>query len=883
MGYRKLIKAVFALALVCAQLAYATGLPARKEKAAKGSKSSQSERRDKQGSAKKDAAIMVNDRALAGPFSSPQRRGSRVFLPVVAIARALGDTVSVNPQARSIEVHRQTGAVADFSAQLNQIRENGTAILVVSNTADIVFPPNADELMLPVEIVAPMLDVSIVVDEATGAVKITRGLPQTESVRPGAQHAAWELYQVEHATNVNVYSRSMNYNTTLHSTGRINDGKFDVISSFDGGTGQSMLLLRRGSFAYDRPNGERFILGDFGTGNDLEFMSSTVRGLWAQKPVGEMRVSVLAGRTMSDASLFIQTLPDPVTGLPAGARQSPAAHYDTNVFGSYLTFGPSVSNPTRPTLLLFSAGAMYFNGPLSSGESVMGSVRYNSRRHQFQGDFGAGNFSGLSLAGASVQGRRVEGFAAMLDVIEVFNLSDSFTLQGRVTRIGSNFLGPQSSGLLTPVNLASGGVTWRPAHWFGASVNAMKRERPDLINQRERSVTASVSVTPRGWMPTIIFTHTQGRNALAGKTAYTLLNVTKEFNRWRVFGNYTRIQNGAAFNAFNSNQRTPLPPSANLTGGAMVRIGDSQTLQFSQSFGTGGTRGGAVDWATASFFTKRISLGAGFTYNYSGGQFITTERFLTTINLPRQQALQFTYVQTPDGPQIIMQLRGPIFSSPRAEIALTSPVAELNSFGAFYGKVYQDINLNGQFDAGVDKPQANVQIRVDGSYFTASDADGNFKIENVRAGEHIVYLDLLSVRADLTLLDSPQQTAMLKPGRDSIVDFRLVRTGRIKGVVWMDANGNGVMDKGELPISDVRVVTGSGRDTLTDENGEFVLGDLPPGEHVILIDEKTLPENTKPAANSLQVIVKAGSETDGVSFPVVVKPIEVDVKRFPSR
>jgi hypothetical protein len=92
-------------------------------------------------------------------------------------------------------------------------------------------------------------------------------------------------------------------------------------------------------------------------------------------------------------------------------------------------------------------------------------------------------------------------------------------------------------------------------------------------------------------------------------------------------------------------------------------------------------------------------------------------------------------------------------------------------------------------------------------------------------------------------------------------------------------NENGRFDEGEQPLADVRVVTGSGRDTLTDANGNFMLGELPPGEHVILVDEKTLPDQTKSVRGSLSVKVLVGSETGDVLFPVTVLPPEV--KRFP--
>lgn len=72
-----------------------------------------------------------------------------------------------------------------------------------------------------------------------------------------------------------------------------------------------------------------------------------------------------------------------------------------------------------------------------------------------------------------------------------------------------------------------------------------------------------------------------------------------------------------------------------------------------------------------------------------------------------------------------------------------------------------------------------MRVRVDGNRYVVSDVNGNFRIDSVARGEHSVYLDLLSVRADLTLLDSTQQLVELGSRQDVMVDFRVVRTGRI--------------------------------------------------------------------------------------------------------
>jgi hypothetical protein len=807
-------------------------------------------------------SIIVDDRALTGPNSSAQQRGGRIFLPVTSIARALGDTVKVEAAARTVEVHRQTGVVADFNAQLNQVRENGSIILSVSNTADIVFPPNADDLVLPLEIVSALLDVSIRLDEAARAVRITRGQARADTVRAGAKRGAFELYQVEYDYNLNRYSSSSNQNLTLRATGRLWDGRFNLLTNSGTGNGVSGSLLRNFNFTLERPNGQRFIGGDFGTGTDLLFMSSTVRGAWAQAPLGRVRVTAFGGRAVSGVPVLQPLLPlFPDPRQPELVQQN-KLRYDTNIFGAYATFNSSAANPYRRNPLQLSAGVLHFSGPNRSGEMLTASARYASGKGRFQGDFGFGKFKGTQYEGV-----RVDGVGLAADLSASYDVSSSLTLQGSYTYIGANFLSPQA-GLHDPVSRASGGISWRPRQWLAASLTGSFSTRPDALRQKERFVAFALNITPHGSAPSIFFSHTESSTTQTPHSAYTLLNVSKDFSRWHLYVNAMRIKTlGQAF--------------LNAQVGASVRLNEYNTLQLSQSFGSRGTLAGTADWQTQSLFNKRVQLGAGFGYNRSDNTALrTNERLFATVRLPRQSALQFTYLQSATGPQLLLSLRGSLLRGRRAEAASSAPVAEINSYGAFYGRVYQDMNLNGRFDPGQDVPQANVKIRVDGSRYVVSDESGRYRIDNVHAGEHNIYLDLLTVRADLTLLDGAQQSATLLEGRDSIVDFRLVRTGRITGTVWLDLNGNGQLDKDEQPLADVRIVAGSGRDTLTDENGVFVIGDLPPGEHAILIDEKTLPEKTVSALGTLSVKVLAGSETGRVNFPITPAPAEI--KRFPS-
>src|SRR5262249_26961995 len=152
-----------------------------------------------------------------------------------------------------------------------------------------------------------------------------------------------------------------------------------------------------------------------------------------------------------------------------------------------------------------------------------------------------------------------------------FQLLNGLTLQGNLTHIGQNFLSPQASGAFLPMNQVLGSINWRAASWLAASFTAKALERLDSTKATDRSYSVAVSVTPRGYLPTIVFMHTvdvgsqlqylaypgnpvarvgydpnQPPLLLPGSTQvqsgeYTLLNAMKEFTGWRLFANLSRI------------------------------------------------------------------------------------------------------------------------------------------------------------------------------------------------------------------------------------------------------------------------------------------------------------------------------------------------------
>src|SRR5215208_1868305 len=174
--------------------------------------------------------IIVNERALVGPNSAALLRGGRLFLPIATIAQALGDTLSSDSTLRPVTIRRQNGTTAVFNAQLNEVRENGAVILTVSGTADLFFPPTPNELMLPAEIVAALLDVIVRRDESNAIVVSRKGI-QAQTIREGSKHAPWELFQIEYDYNFSRYSASGDHSLVLRGTGRVGDARLSFIAN----------------------------------------------------------------------------------------------------------------------------------------------------------------------------------------------------------------------------------------------------------------------------------------------------------------------------------------------------------------------------------------------------------------------------------------------------------------------------------------------------------------------------------------------------------------------------------------------------------------------------------------------------------------------------
>src|ERR1043165_5817030 len=294
----KLFRILVILAVSCVAMARFTAL---------GSNSDAAKPPTPKAGTQESSVIIVDERTLVGPNSAAQLRGGRLFLPIAIIAQALGDTFSSDATLRVVTIRRQTGTTAIFNAPLNEVRENGALVLTVSGTADLVFPPTSNELMLPAEIVSALFDVIIRRDE-NHAIVINRKGVQADTIRSGAKHAPWQLFQLEYDYNFSRYTGWSDHNLVLRGTGRVGDARLSFITNSSVWMTHNSARLLGGTVRLDRPNGQSFVGGEFGTGTDVEFLGAAVRGGMVQLPLNRIRLDFFGGQTTSG----IAQKPDPL-------------------------------------------------------------------------------------------------------------------------------------------------------------------------------------------------------------------------------------------------------------------------------------------------------------------------------------------------------------------------------------------------------------------------------------------------------------------------------------------------------------------------------------------------------------------------------------------
>ncbi len=105
-------------------------------------------------------------------------------------------------------------------------------------------------------------------------------------------------------------------------------------------------------------------------------------------------------------------------------------------------------------------------------------------------------------------------------------------------------------------------------------------------------------------------------------------------------------------------------------------------------------------------------------------------------------------------------------------------------------------------------------------------------------------------------IGSNRAFAYLKVGKGLFTD-----RAYIIGRVFIDDNGNGIFDKGEVGVKGVKIYMEDGRFVVTDSEGKYHFDDVKPGTHVLKVDRTTIP-----GSGSLELISNRNAEDPGTYF-----------------
>ncbi|HEY8298019.1 MAG TPA: hypothetical protein VIG32_08370 [Candidatus Baltobacteraceae bacterium] len=230
---------------------------------------------------------------------------------------------------------------------------------------------------------------------------------------------------------------------------------------------------------------------------------------------------------------------------------------------------------------------------------------------------------------------------------------------------------------------------------------------------------------------------------------------------------------------------------------------------------------------------------------------------------------QFNFV-TPG----VHQVRLESASLPRG-ITADQPFASITVLGGQQGQVYFRLgnygavqgHVFGRDSGGRLYPLADVALRVDSAGIATTGSLGAYGFGRLSPGTHVVSIDPSSIPASVSFAASAlKQSVTIRNGEVSALDFTADPLGSIGGKLVYDASLGPALAG---PVLNAYVVAEPGDHAgITDEQGEFLLDDLPAGSYTVDVDPETLPEETGSLTQPIAVTLGGQEHVNGLVFTI---------------
>ncbi|MGC8485445.1 MAG: MSCRAMM family protein [Candidatus Baltobacteraceae bacterium] len=302
-------------------------------------------------------------------------------------------------------------------------------------------------------------------------------------------------------------------------------------------------------------------------------------------------------------------------------------------------------------------------------------------------------------------------------------------------------------------------------------------------------------------------------------------------------------------------------------------------------FGSGALVQGRVDPHLPATISGRVTLdsGSAATYLVGSGSYgvanamvVLDGRYVQRTDLNGNY--QFSFV-TPGQHQLRLETS----SLPRG-LTADSPVVTLTvqggqnaqvgflvgDFGGVAGHVY-GISRDGE-----RVPLANVLVRVDSGAYSQTDSSGAYGFGRLSPGEHTVSVLENSVPAFATFSkkELTQKVNVIR-GQLAHATFTAEPLGSISGYVLYAKDVPKPYVAGDGALNAYVVAEPGNEAAIANDDGSFVLDDLPPGTYTLSIDPETVADGLGQVSPDLTITLKAREHYKGAIFKISRKKKKV--------
>jgi len=168
---------------------------------------------------------------------------------------------------------------------------------------------------------------------------------------------------------------------------------------------------------------------------------------------------------------------------------------------------------------------------------------------------------------------------------------------------------------------------------------------------------------------------------------------------------------------------------------------------------------------------------------------------------------------------------------------------------------------------GLRVPLGKIGIAVDGVQATTTTPDGHYQVGRLNPGSHTVEIVTATVPGTVAFVSDTKKTVSVVAGSQTPLDFVASTLGSIAGFVYAATEGGFGPQTG---MHNVYVVAEPGEHaSITDDDGSFLLDNMPPGTYTLSVDPDTVPDGMAVLAGpDGPVDLASGAAVSGIVFRI---------------